>query len=169
MRLLRNWYLIQTAATDPRAQRKVFDDELMGQLVRFVASHEVGHTLGLRHNMGASSKTPVEKLRDKKWLAENSNSPSIMDYAGLIMLPAGRWYYDFIPRIGDYDVWAIKWGYSYFADAENANKEKQLLNTLTKSHEESKTRVWHRNKPLQSKVSDRRPGGQCNESLRIRD
>jgi hypothetical protein len=133
MRLLRNWYLIQTAATDPRAQRKVFDDELMGQLVRFVASHEVGHTLGLRHNMGASSKTPVEKLRDKKWLAENSNSPSIMDYArfNYVAQPEDG-ITDFIPRIGDYDVWAIKWGYSYFADAENANKEKQLLNTLTK-------------------------------------
>jgi hypothetical protein len=105
----------------------------MGQLVRFVASHEVGHTLGLRHNMGASSKTPVEKLRDKKWLAENSNSPSIMDYArfNYVAQPEDG-ITDFIPRIGDYDVWAIKWGYSYFADAENANKEKQLLNTLTK-------------------------------------
>ena len=65
MSLLRNWYLIQTAAVDPAARKKQFDDNLMGELIRFVSSHEVGHTLGLLHNMGSSSKTPVEKLRDK--------------------------------------------------------------------------------------------------------
>jgi hypothetical protein len=64
---LRNWYLIQTAAVDPAARTKKFDDKLMGELIRFVSSHEVGHTLGLRHNMGASSATPVEKLRDKEY------------------------------------------------------------------------------------------------------
>jgi hypothetical protein len=133
MHLLRNWYLIQTAASDPRAQRKEFDDELMGQLIRFVCSHEVGHTLGLRHNMGASAKTPVEKLRDKDWLAQYSNTPSIMDYArfNYVAQPEDG-ITNFIPRIGDYDEWAIKWGYSYFADAENAKEEKQVLNALTK-------------------------------------
>ncbi|HSK13385.1 MAG TPA: DUF5117 domain-containing protein, partial [Phnomibacter sp.] len=50
MSLLRNWYMVQTAAVDPNARKMVFDDELMGQLIRFVSSHEVGHTLGLRHN-----------------------------------------------------------------------------------------------------------------------
>lgn len=133
MRLLRNWYLIQTAAADKRAQRKDFDDELMGQLVRFVSSHEVGHTIGLRHNMGASSATPVEKLRDKNWVAQNGHTSSIMDYArfNYVAQPEDG-VTDFFPRIGDYDDWAIKWGYSYFADAKSAEEEKSLLNTFTK-------------------------------------
>jgi len=131
MRLLRNWYIVQTAACDPRAQRKVFDDELMGRLIRFVASHEVGHTLGLRHNMGASSKTPVEKLRDRDWLAQNDNPPSIMDYARFNVAQPEDSITDFVPRIGDYDEWAIQWGYSWF-DSENAEEDKQILNGLTK-------------------------------------
>ena len=81
MSLLRNWYLIQTAAVDPAARNKKFDDKLMGELIRFVSSHEVGHTLGLRHNMGASSATPVEKLRDKEYQRLNGHTSSIRDYA----------------------------------------------------------------------------------------
>ncbi|AEE48150.1 zinc-dependent metalloprotease [Haliscomenobacter hydrossis] len=133
MRLLRNWYLIQTAASDPRARKKDFDDELMGQLIRFVSSHEVGHTLGLRHNMGASSATPVEKLRDKAWVAQNGHTSSIMDYArfNYVAQPEDG-VTDFFPRIGDYDIWAIEWGYKYFADAKSAEDEKKLLNETTK-------------------------------------
>ncbi|HRI80634.1 MAG TPA: DUF5117 domain-containing protein, partial [Cyclobacteriaceae bacterium] len=81
MNLVNNWYTIQTAAVDTKARKKLFDDELMGSLVRFVASHEVGHTLGLRHNFGSSFATPVEKLRDNAYLLKNGHTPSIMDYA----------------------------------------------------------------------------------------
>ncbi len=81
MNLLRNWYMIQAGAIDPRARRLTFSNELMGQLIRFVSSHEVGHTLGLRHNMGASHATPVEKLRDPEWLKRYGHTSSIMDYA----------------------------------------------------------------------------------------
>ncbi len=81
MRILRNWYLIQASPSDPKARKGKFDDELMGQLIRFVSSHEVGHTLGLPHNMGSSSAVPVEKLRDKAWVEANGHTPSIMDYA----------------------------------------------------------------------------------------
>lgn len=133
MSLLRNWYLIQTAAADPRARNIKFSDELMGELIRFVSSHEVGHTLGLRHNMGASSATPVEKLRDKNWVAQNGHTSSIMDYArfNYVAQPEDG-VTDFFPRIGDYDIWAIKWGYSYFPDAKDAADEKKTLNTWTK-------------------------------------
>ncbi len=65
MKLVHDWYFIQASAIDPRARKMTFDDELMGSLIRFVSSHEIGHTLGLRHNMGSSSLTPAEKLRDK--------------------------------------------------------------------------------------------------------
>ena len=133
MRLLRNWYMIQTAAVDPRARTKNFDDALMGELIRFVSSHEVGHTLGLRHNMGASSATPVEKLRDKEFMAKNGHTSSIMDYARFnYVAQPGDGVTDLFPRIGDYDIWAIKWGYSYFDDAPTAEAEKQTLNTWTK-------------------------------------
>lgn len=130
MRLLRNWYLVQTAAVDPRARKKTFDDDLMGELVRFVAAHEVGHTLGLRHNFGASSATPVEKLRDSEWLAKNGHTSSIMDYARFnYVAQPGDGVTHFFPGVGDYDKWAIKWGYSYFGKDED---DRGTLNTWTK-------------------------------------
>ncbi|MCE6989115.1 zinc-dependent metalloprotease [Dyadobacter sp. CY323] len=133
MRLLRNWYIIQAAAVDPNARKKKFDDELMGQLVRFVSSHEIGHTLGLRHNMGASSATPVEKLRDKAWVEEHGHTSSIMDYArfNYVAQPEDG-VTNLFPKIGDYDKWAIQWGYSNFPDAKDVAGEKSLLNALTK-------------------------------------
>ncbi|MCF2499842.1 zinc-dependent metalloprotease [Dyadobacter chenhuakuii] len=133
MRLLRNWYIIQAGAVDPKARTKKFDDELMGQLVRFVSSHEIGHTLGLRHNMGASSATPVEKLRDKEWIEKHGHTASIMDYArfNYVAQPEDS-ITNLFPRIGDYDKWAIQWGYSNFLDAKDAKTEKMLLNEMTK-------------------------------------
>ena len=109
MNLVHDWFMIQTAAVDSSARKMKFDDELMGQLIRFVSSHEVGHTLGLRHNMGSSSKTPVEKLRDKKWVEANGHSASIMDYArfNYVAQPEDNINQTgLFPRIGDYDKWA---------------------------------------------------------------
>ena len=142
MSLLRDWYLIQTAAVDPSARKKQFDDELMGQLIRFVSSHEVGHTLGLRHNMGASSATPVEKLRDKDFQAKNGHTSSIMDYArfNYVAQPEDG-VTNFFPRIGDYDKWAIKWGYSYFPEAKTEKEEKAILSEMTKEAYKNR-RLW---------------------------
>jgi hypothetical protein len=132
MRLLHDWYLVQAAAVDPRSRKNEFDDELMGDLIRFVSSHEVGHTLGLRHNFGASSATPVEMLRNKEYCAKNGHTSSIMDYArfNYVAQPEDG-VTDLYPRIGDYDKWAIKWGYTYFKDAKSEKEEKKLLNTMT--------------------------------------
>ncbi len=135
MRLLRNWYLIQASPSDPKARKAHFDDELMGQLIRFVSSHEVGHTLGLPHNMGSSSSVPVEKLRDKAWVEANGHTPSIMDYARFNYVaqpedniaPSGLY-----PRIGDYDLWSIEWGYRPILD-KTEEEEKAILNDWVKA------------------------------------
>lgn len=132
--LLYKWYMIQTAAADPRARTPKFKDELMGELIRFVSSHEVGHTLGLRHNFGSSHATPVEKLRDKNYIAQYGHTTSIMDYArfNYVAQPEDG-ITDFFPRIGVYDKWAIEWAYKPVYEAKNADEEKVILNKLVKS------------------------------------
>ncbi|MBR3441157.1 MAG: zinc-dependent metalloprotease [Bacteroidales bacterium] len=114
MTLVHDWYQIQVGAVDPRARAFKYDEELMGDLIRFVSSHEVGHTLGLRHNKGSSFMTPVEKLRDKEWVEKNGHTVSIMDYArfNYVAQPEDNIGKDGLyPRINDYDKWAIEYGY----------------------------------------------------------
>ncbi len=134
MSLLRNWYFIQAAAVDPRARTLRFNDSLMGQLIRFVSSHEVGHTLGLRHNFGSSSTMPVEKLRDKAFVEANGHTPSIMDYARFnYVAQPGDNITDkgLFPRIGDYDLWAIEWGYRWNPEAKTPEEDRIIQNRLT--------------------------------------
>ncbi|MNW86968.1 hypothetical protein D3C86_162050 [compost metagenome] len=145
MKLVQNWYMIQAGPLDPRARKMHLDDELMGQLIRFVSSHEIGHTIGLRHNMGASSATPVEKLRDKKWVEANGHTVSIMDYARFNYVaqpednisPKGIY-----PRIGIYDQWAIKWGYQYFAKSKDEFEEEKILAKLTTDSLTANRKLW---------------------------
>ncbi|WP_345955527.1 zinc-dependent metalloprotease [Mucilaginibacter sp. PAMB04168] len=143
MKLVHDWYFIQTAAVDARARKMTFDDKLMGDLIRFVSSHEVGHTLGLRHNYGSSSSVPVEKLRDKAFVEANGHTPSIMDYArfNYVAQPedniTSKGLY---PRIGDYDKWAIEWGYRYLGD-KGADAEKEQLNKMTIESAKNR-RLW---------------------------
>ena len=130
MSLLTKWYMVQCGPLDKRAQTMKFDERLMGQLIRFVSSHEVGHTLGLRHNMGASYATPVEKLRDKQWVERNGHTASIMDYARFNYVAQPEDHISekgLFPRIGDYDRWAIKWGYQWRPDFKDEYEEKEKL------------------------------------------
>lgn len=130
MELLRNWYFIQCSPNDPRARTMHFSDSLMGDLIRFVSSHEVGHTLGLRHNFGASTAYPVEKLRDKEWVRKHGIAPSIMDYArfNYVAQPEdGLTGSDLYPRINYYDKWAIEWGYRVLPDAKTPEAEVPVL------------------------------------------
>jgi hypothetical protein len=131
MQLIHHWYFVQCAPNDPEARKMQYDEELMGQLIRFVSSHEVGHTLGLRHNYGSSSTVPVEKLRDKAWVEANGHTPSIMDYArfNYVAQPEDKISRDgLFPRIGDYDKWAIEWGYKLFPQFNSEWDEKAHLN-----------------------------------------
>ncbi len=145
MNLLHSWYMVQAGAVDPRAQQMEFDTELMGNLIRFVSSHEVGHTLGLRHNMGASSATPVDKLRDAEWLRKNGHTSSIMDYArfNYVAQPEDNIpVEDLMPRIGDYDKWAIQWGYSRFPETIQPREEKELLSQMVVDSVGNNPRLW---------------------------
>jgi hypothetical protein len=131
LKLLHDWYFIQAGAIDPRARAIEYDDSLMGKLIRFVSSHEIGHTLGLRHNFGASSTVPVDSLRSKKWLEANGHTPSIMDYArfNYVAQPEDSISENGIfPRIGPYDLWAIEWGYRRFPPFRTMREEKTYLN-----------------------------------------
>ncbi|HEA19855.1 hypothetical protein LCGC14_0713630 [marine sediment metagenome] len=145
MSLLHSWYMVQAGAVDERAQHMEFEDELMGELIRFVASHEVGHTLGLRHNMGASSATPVENLRNAEWLKKNGHTSSIMDYArfNYVAQPEDSIpTEDLMPRIGDYDKWAIQWGYSKFPKQMDISEEKELLSQMVVDSVSNNPRLW---------------------------
>ncbi len=144
MKLLHTWYFTQAAAIDSGARKMVYDDALMGQLIRFVSSHEVGHTLGLLHNMGSSSRTPVEKLRDKAWVEENGHTASIMDYArfNYVAQPEDNISRKGIfPRIGDYDKWAIEWGYGY-VPGKDENEDKLLLTKKYIDRLAKNPRIW---------------------------
>jgi hypothetical protein len=145
MSLLHEWYLVQCGAVDPRARKPELDDDLMGTLIRFVSSHEVGHALGLLHNFGSSSTVPVEKLRDKAWVEANGHTPSIMDYArfNYVAQPEDNISEKgLFPRIGDYDKWAIQWGYTLHPEYNSPKEEKKALVTIVSDSLRKNHRLW---------------------------
>jgi len=145
MNLLHNWYMIQAGMSDTTARKMKFDQELMGQLIRFVSSHEIGHTLGLRHNMGSSSTVSVEKLRDKKWVEAHGHTPSIMDYARFNYVAQPEDHVSragLFPRIGDYDMWAIQWGYRPIPEAMDEEQERKILNKIVIDSLAANKRLW---------------------------
>ncbi|TVZ26872.1 uncharacterized protein DUF5118 [Gillisia sp. Hel_I_86] len=136
MTLLRNWFFVQTAAINEDARGVQFKDEVMGRLIRFVSSHEVGHTLGLPHNMGSSVAYPVEKLRDPEFTKKYGTAPSIMDYARFnYVAQPGDGDVALMPEIGTYDKYAIAWGYKPILD-KSATEEKQTLDSWILKHQD---------------------------------
>jgi hypothetical protein len=129
MNLLRNWFFIQTAAINPDARSVKFKDEVMGRLIRFVSSHEVGHTLGLPHNFGSSFAYPVDSLRSASFTRKSGTAPSIMDYArfNYVAQPEDKGV-SLMPDVGEYDKYAVMWGYKYLPEAKTADDEKAILN-----------------------------------------
>ena len=142
--LLRDWYFVQAAPLDPRAQNLPFPDELMGRLLQFVVSHEVGHTLGFQHNMKASSTYPFENIRDPEWLRTMGHTPTLMDYSrfSYVAQPEDNIpVADLVPGIGPYDVWATVWGYAPIPGAATPDQELPTLNTWAMEQEAT---PWYR-------------------------
>ena len=134
MTLLHNWFFIQTAAINPDARGNRFKTETMGRLIRFVSSHELGHTLGLPHNMGSSVAYPVDSLRSASFTSKYGTAPSIMDYArfNYIAQPEDKGV-ALMPDIGVYDKYAIAWGYRPILDTD-AKDEKATLDAWILKH-----------------------------------
>ena len=133
------WYFAQVAPLDPRAKTLPLPDDLMGRLVEFIVAHEIGHTLGFRHNMKASSLYTVAQIRDKNFVRENGHTPSIMDYArfNYVAQPEdGIAVDDLVPKIGAYDVFAAKWGYTPIADATSPDAEKPTLDKWAREQDQ---------------------------------
>jgi hypothetical protein len=127
--LQRDWYFTQVGPLDKRAQKLPLPDALMGDLIAYVVTHECGHSLGFPHNMKASSTYPFEKLRDAKWLKEMSHVPTLMDYSrfNYVVQPEDGIDPELLrPKIGPYDIYAVKWGYAPI-EADSAEGEKPTL------------------------------------------
>jgi Met-zincin/Domain of unknown function (DUF5117)/Domain of unknown function (DUF5118) len=138
MNLARSWYFLQVGPLDPRARKLPLPDELMGRLLEYVTAHEMGHTLGLQHNMKASSTYPQEKVRDRDWVHKMGHAPSIMDYSrfNYVAQPEdGIAVEDLVPRIGPYDVWATRWGYAPIAEARAPEDEKPTLDAWAREQD----------------------------------
>ena len=144
MNLVRDWYFVQVAPLDPRARTLPLPDDLMGELLAYVVTHEVGHTLGFQHNMKASSMYPVENVRDPEWVKTMSHTPTLMDYSrfNYVAQPEdGIPVEDLIPKIGPYDIWATRWGYQSIPGANSPDDEKATLDEWARQQDDT---PWYR-------------------------
>ena len=140
MELARNWYFVQVGDLDPGAHHLPLSDDAMGRAIQLVVAHEIGHTLGLEHNLKASSLYPQEKVRDKDWVHKMGFTPSIMDYVrfNYVAQPEdGIPVEDLSARVGPYDRWAIHWGYAPIPGAATPEAEQPTLDQWAREQDET--------------------------------
>lgn len=130
LELIQRWYFVMCGAVDPRAREYPLSQEVMGELAATVLTHEVGHTLGLRHHFMGSTAYPVDSLRSTAFIRQHGLGTSIMDYQrfNYVAQPGdGLEPQDLLPRIGIYDEFAIEWGYRYFPEAGDLKRDNEKL------------------------------------------
>jgi hypothetical protein len=156
MSTLHSWVRIQTGAIDPRARSNHFSDSLMGHAIRFVSSHEVGHTLGLQHNMGSSYAFEVDSLRSPAFTARmGGTAPSIMDYARFnYVAQPGDNVTQITPAIGVYDKFAIGWAYRY-TGSKTPHEELADLNKQLRAHENDRMYTFGEQQDIRDAIDPR--------------
>lgn len=147
-------YFVQVGPLDPRARKLPLPDDIIGSLIEYVVAHEVGHALGLPHNMKASSTYPADKVRDREWVKKMGYSPSIEDYSrfNYVAQPEdGIDPADLVPKVGPYDRWAICWGYKPIPGARTPEEEKSTLDQWAREQEKT---PWFRYETTNARDSD---------------
>ena len=130
LKLLETWYFTQASPLDPRAQKLPLPADLMGELLRYVLRHEIGHALGLRHNFKATSAVGVKELRDPQWTNLWGTSASTMSYARFNYVAQPGDGAGLLPKFGPYDYFAVEWGYKVFAADVTPDEELVLLDEI---------------------------------------
>lgn len=128
LRSYRNRFMIEAGAQNPNARTLNTPEEEIGEMMRMVIAHEVGHAIGLPHNMKASSAYPTDSLRVASFTQKYGLTPSIMDYARVnYVAQPGDDGVRYIRMMGPYDLYAVNWGYRYLPEANSPEAEKETL------------------------------------------
>ena len=130
LKILETWYFVQASPMDPRAQKLPLPADLVGELLRYVTRHEIGHTLGLRHNFTAASMITTQQLRDPAFTRKWGTAASLLGYARFNYVAQPGDDVGLLPQIGPYDFFAVDWGYRDFGESVTSEGEIPLLDQM---------------------------------------